>query len=109
MQLYFRTDVCLLANVFINFRSTCHKSYELDHAYFVSAPQLAWNAMFNKIKLNVKLLSDPEMYRIIQPNIRGGICHASVCLAIANNKYMGALYGHNKEDSYILYIYANKF
>ena len=62
--------------------------------------------MLKTTKLEVKLLSDPEMYRKIQPNIRGGICHASVCYAKANNKYMGALYDPNK-DSYILYIDAN--
>ena len=107
MQLYLTTDVCLLADVFENFRATCHEAYEIDPAYFVSAPQLAWNAMFKKTKLDVKLLSYPEMYRMIQRNIRGGICHASVRYAKANNKYMGALYDPIKEDSYILCIEAN--
>ena len=97
----------LLADVFENFRATCYEAYELDPAYFVSAPQLAWNAMFKKTKLEVKLLSDPEIYRMIQPNIRGGICPASVRDAKANNKYMGALYDPTKEHSYILYIDAN--
>ena len=63
--------------------------------------------MFKKTKLEMKLLSDPEMCRMIQPNIRGGICHASVRYAKTNNKYMGALYDPTKEDSYILYIDAN--
>ena len=43
---------------------------------------------------------------MIQPNIRGGICHASVRYAKANNKYMGGLYDLTKEDSFILYINA---
>ena len=107
MQLYLTIDVCLLANVFENFRATCHETYELDPTYFVSAPQLAWNAMFKKTKLEVKLLSDPEMYRMIQPNIRGGICHASIRCVWANNKYLDALYDPTQEDSYILYIDAN--
>ena len=63
--------------------------------------------MFKKTKLEVKLLSYPEMYRMIQPNIRGNICHASVRYAKAKNMYMGALYDPTKEDSYILYISAN--
>ena len=65
LQLYLTTDVCLLADVFENFRATCHEAYKLDPAYFVSAPQLAWNAMFKKTKLEVNLLSDPEMYKMI--------------------------------------------
>ena len=63
--------------------------------------------MFKKVKLKVKLLRDPEMYRMIQLNIRKGICHESVGYAMANNKYMGALYDPTQEDSYILYIDAN--
>ena len=47
------------------------------------------------------------MYRMIQPNIRGGICHASVRYARANNKFMGALYDRTKPTSYILYVDAN--
>ena len=47
------------------------------------------------------------MYWIIQPNIKGGICNASVRYATANNKYMGVLYDPTKENSYILYIDAN--
>ena len=39
MQLYFTTDVCLLADVFENFRATCHEAYKLDPAYFVFAPK----------------------------------------------------------------------
>ena len=53
IQRYLTTDVCLLADVFENCRETCHEAYELDPAYFVFAPQLAWNAMFKKTKLEL--------------------------------------------------------
>ena len=65
MQLYLTTNVCLLADVFENLRATCHEAYELDTAYIVSALLLAWIALFKKSKLEMKLLSDPEMYRLI--------------------------------------------
>ena len=45
---------------------------------------------------------------MIQPNIRGGICHASVFYAIANNKLMRALYDPTKPTSYIIKVDANK-
>ena len=62
--------------------------------------------MFKYQKLELELISDPEMYRMIQPNIRGGICHASVRYACANNKYMEALFRLDKRDSFIMYIDA---
>ena len=62
--------------------------------------------MFKKSKLEVKLLSDPEIYRMNQPNIRGAICHASVRYANANYKYISALYDPTKEGLNILYITA---
>ena len=47
------------------------------------------------------------MYRMIQPNIRGGICHASVRYARANNKLMGSLYDPRQPTSYIMELDAN--
>ena len=106
LKLYLASDVCQLADVFQNFRSMCSGNYDLDPAYFVSAPQLAWNSMLKMQNLELELISDPEMYRMIQPNIRGGICHASGRYARANNKYMGALYRPNEPESFIMYIDA---
>ena len=65
LKLYLASDVCQLADVFQNFRSICHQKYQLDPAYFVSAPQLAWNSMFKMQDLKLELISDPEMYRMI--------------------------------------------
>ena len=55
----------------------------------------------------IPLITDPEMYRMIQPNIRGRICHASVRYARANNKLMGSLYDPRQPTSYIMEMDAN--
>ena len=78
IALYLLSDICLLADVFQAFRNNFVDEYQLDLAYFVSAPQLEWNALLKHIDRPIPLITDPEMYRMIQPNIRGGICHASV-------------------------------
>ena len=44
---------------------------------------------------------------MIQPNIRGGIFHASVRYARANNKLMKSLYDPTKPTSYIMEVDAN--
>ena len=107
MALYLLSDICLLADVFQAFRNQSLDEYKLDPAYFVSAPQLAWNAFLKHIDRRIPLIIDPEMYRMIQPNIRGGIFHASVRYARANNKLMGSLYDPRLPTSYIMKVDAN--
>ena len=41
MALYLLSDICLLADVFQAFKNNFMGKYQLDPAYFVSAPQLA--------------------------------------------------------------------
>ena len=50
-DLYLRTDVILLANVFEAFREVCLDNYGLDPAHFYTAPGLAWKACLKKTKL----------------------------------------------------------
>ena len=44
-DLYLKSDVLLLADVFENFRKTCLKYYELDPCHYFSSPGLSWDAM----------------------------------------------------------------
>ena len=43
-DLYLKSDVLLLADVFENFRKTCLRHYKLDLAHYYTSPGLAWNA-----------------------------------------------------------------
>ena len=47
-DLYLRTDVVLLANVFKSFRRVCLENYGLDPSHFYTAPGLAWKACLKK-------------------------------------------------------------
>ena len=47
-NLYVQSDSLLLANVFENYRNKCIEIYELDPAYFLSPPGLAWQACLKK-------------------------------------------------------------
>ena len=107
MALYLLSDICLLADVFQAFRNNSLDEYQLDPAYFVRAPQLAWNALLKHIDRPIQLITDPEKYRMIQPHICGGICHASLRYASANNKLMGLLYEPRQLTSSIMEVDAN--
>ena len=84
----------------------CLNIYELDPAYFVSVPALAWQACLKKTGVKLELLTDYDMILMIEKGIRGGICQATHRYAKANNKYMKN-YDKNIESSYIEYLDAN--
>ena len=85
-DIYLKTDVLLLADVFENYRKLALKYYELDPAHFYSAPGLAWEAMLKKMGVRLELISDPDMQMFIEKGIRGGIAMvAGKRHAVANN------------------------
>ena len=44
-DLYPKTDVVLLADVFQTFRKTCMDAYKLDPLHYYTAPGLSWDAL----------------------------------------------------------------
>ena len=105
-DLYLKSDVLLLADVFENFRKTCLKHYKLDPAHYYTSPGLAWDACLKTTGQNLELLSDYDMLMMFERGIRGGKTHISKRYAEANNKYMKD-YDSSKESSYIQYLDAN--
>ena len=49
-DLYVQCDTLLLADIFENFMDKCIEIHELDPAYFLAAPRLAWKACLKKQK-----------------------------------------------------------
>ena len=105
-NLYLKSDVLLLADVFENFRKTCLHHYKLDPAHYYTSPGLAWDACLKTTGQHLQLLHDYDMLMMFEQGIRGGITHISKRYAEANNKYMKN-YNPKKESSYIQYLDAN--
>ena len=105
-DLYLKSDVLLLADVFENFRSTCLCHYNLDPAHYYTSPGLAWDACLKETGQQLQLLHDYDMLMMFEKGIRGGISHISKRYAEANNKYMEN-YDPDKPPSYIQYLDAN--
>ena len=78
------------------------KIYDLDPAKFLSAPELAWQAVLKETELKLELLTNIYMLLMVEKSIRGGICHTIHQYAKANNKYVKGN-DKNKELSYLKY------
>ena len=106
-DLYLKTDVILLANVFEEFRKVCLKNYGLDPAHFYTAPGLAWKACLKKTRIRLELLLDPDMILMFERGIRGGITQSINKWAKANNPYMGSEFDPDEKTNYLQYLDAN--
>ena len=105
-DLYLKTDVLLLADVFEKFRNTCLEHYQLDPAYYYTIPHLAWNACLKLTGQQLELLHDYDMLMFFERGIRGGMTHISKRYAEANNSYMKN-YNPKEPTKYIQYLDAN--
>ena len=84
-DLYLKTDVLLLADIFENFRDVCIGNYKLDPAWYYTAPGLAWDASLKKREVNLELLKDVDMLLMFEKGIRGGVSTITKRHAEANN------------------------
>ena len=124
-EVYLATDVLLLAAVFETFQNTCLRHYNLDPAYFYTAPGLAWQALLKTAteycehekrskdcelytnEFRPELLTDIDMLSMFEKGIRGGITQSVKRYAKANNRYMKSLYNPDEESIYLQHVDAN--
>ena len=105
-DLYLKSDILLLADVFENFRKTCLQYYKLDPANYFSSPGLSWDAMLKMTNIQLELMTDIDMFQFIEKGMRGGISYIANRFGKANNKYMSK-YDENMPSKYIMYLDAN--
>ena len=105
-DLYVKTDVALLADVFENFRNLCQEQHGLDPAHYFTSPGLSWDALLKKTGVELELLTDLQMHLFVERGMGGGISMVSKRYAEANNAILSD-YDPSKPKNYIIYLDAN--
>lgn len=104
-DVYLKSDVLLLADIFENFREICLKTYGLDPAQYFTAPGLSWDAMLRFTGIELELLTDIDMFHFFKKSIRGGISQCVERKHIANNEFL-TNFNAAEPSSFIMYLDA---
>ena len=103
---YLTSDVLLLADVFENFRKMSKETYGLDPIHYYSLPGLSWDAMLKYTGVELDLVTDIDMYQMVEKGIRGGISQISHRYATTNHPSM-ASFNPKEEMRTLTYQDAN--
>ena len=106
-DLYLKSDVLLLADVFEEFRRNSLENYSLDPAWYYTSPGLSWDALLKHSGVKLELLTDPDMLLLFEKGIRGGVSMISNRYSKANNKFMGKKFDPSQPSKFIAYLDAN--
>ena len=85
-DLYLKTDVWLLTDVFEKFINMCLEYYGLDTCHYFSSPGLSWDEMLKMTEIELELISVIDMHLPIEKGMRGGISYIAKRYSKANNK-----------------------
>ena len=102
--LYLKTDICHLSDIFQKFSDFAYETYELDPRHSFTLPGFSWQSMLKMTKIELELITDPDMYLFLMDTIRGGISVCNKKHVIADNKYIDE---NTKNNKYLMYLDAN--
>ena len=110
-DLYLKTDVLLLADVFEKFIKISLDYYGLDPFNYFGSPELSWDAMLKMTGVELELTVGIDMHLLIEKGMRGGISYIAKRHSKANNKcmenYDGSECSSVEESVFIMYLDAN--
>ena len=106
-DLYVKTDVLLLVDIFNRYRQECLNSYGLDSIHYFTCPGLTFDAGLKFCDVKLELLTNVDQYIFCERAIRGGVSTICNRYSEANNKYIPETYDPRKPDRYLMYLDAN--
>ena len=81
-------------------------NYGLYPSHYLSAPAFSWNAMRNMKKVELELITDPDVYIFFGKGMGGGVCYIYNRYSKVNKKYLKS-YDRKQESKHIIYLDEN--
>jgi len=103
---YLLLDVLLLADVFEAFRHTMIDAHGLHCLHFPSLPSMTLQLALKVTDVELELITDPDIYLMIESAIRGGLSYIVQRYALANFPAMSD-YRCDLPTSHLLYLDCN--
>ena len=94
-DLYLKTDVLLLCDVFEEFINVSLKDYGLDPCHFFSSPGISRDAMLKMTGIKLEKVDNTDVHLFLEKGMRGGI------------SYILKSYSESDENTEIMYWDAN--
>ena len=107
-DLYLKSDVLLLADVFESFRKTCLQYYKLGPCHYLTSPGLCWDTMLKMTNIKLELMTNVDIFQFIEKGMRGGVSCIANRYGKADNKCMEE-YDEESPSKYNMYLDANNF
>ena len=101
-----KCDVLLSADVFEKFRNNSLTNYGLCPSHYVSAPGFRSNTMLKMTKVELKLITDHDMFIFFQKGIRAEMSYISNRYSKVNNEHLRS-YDSKQESKLIKYLDVN--
>ena len=90
-DLYLKTDVLLLCDVFEKFINVCLGDYGLEPCHYFSSPGLSCDAMLKMTGIQLGKVSNIDVHVFLEKGMRGGV------------SYISKRYSKSKKDTDIMY------
>ena len=87
-DLYLKADVLSLPDVFKKFIGVFLEYYGLDRCHYLRSLGLNWDVMLKMTIVELQLISDIDMYLLVENGMRGGISYIAKRYTKVNSKYM---------------------
>ena len=76
LECYLKSDITLLADVFINFRKIIFDEFELDVCKYISSPSLSKDCALKYSGTKIEHIRDVTIFQFVKNSIQGGISNS---------------------------------